>query len=208
MKLKKINKLGSSRYYLSEDKKYFYKKSKKNIVDKEYNNLKKLQNVCISNLNFLKPIGIKNDILVTEYVEARSLVDLIRPQIYYDFGRILKKFHKLGYAHSHLQINDVLYKNKVFILTDLVNLNEKEFIYDLAIFKLSIQFFKLKKPWNWWRYSSCFKSFLKGYGLKENNILDNKFYEIITLRINKFIKRPTLKSLFVVLILKLIKKIN
>ncbi|MBN1376949.1 hypothetical protein JW949_01300 [Candidatus Woesearchaeota archaeon] len=208
LKYKKIKKYGSSEYYLSEDKKFFIKT---NSSKKEYQNLKKYWNkIKIKNLRFIEPVEFseKEKILITKYENAPSLINISNPKIYYKFGKKLKEFHNSGFSHSHLQFNDVLYKKEEFILTDLGNLNEKDNIIDLVKLKLSLNLFRLKKPWLWKRYTVCFKSFIKGYNFKEKDKMNKEYEKWINNRIDNLLKKNSFLSKIKGYILKINKKMG
>ena len=87
-KYKKIKKLGSSTYYISDDKKSFIKehKGKSNLLKKEYKNLKKYWNkINIKNLQIIQPIKFlkEKNMLVTKYINAKSLIDILNSKIYF-----------------------------------------------------------------------------------------------------------------------------
>ena len=200
-KFKKVKKIGSSSYYVSYDKTLFMKRFKgsKKFVKKEYLNLKKnWNNLDIKNLQCIEPIAFSEEkgILITKYIDAEPLINLLIPKIYFKFGQKLKLFHKNGYSHGHFEFTDVLYNKRKFILTDLVFLNIVEPIFDLASLKMSIMVYKLKRPWLWRKYDICYKAFITGYGF--NNIPEvNKTYKKIVNQSIKFaLERKNLISKF------------
>jgi len=115
-------------------------------------------------MKFIRPIEVSEEGLVTEYVDAESLIENPSPHLYREFGETLREFHELGYVHSHLQFNDVLHNDSGFYLTDLPYLNEQDAVHDLAVPKIGLDSFRIKQPWRWRLYTRCFDAFLRGYG--------------------------------------------
>lgn len=211
---KRIDKIGSAAFFVSENGEYFKKKIHDNpeILFEEYKNLKKLHGKdIVKNLKFIEPIEVTEKYLVTRYVDASSLLEDLRPRIYNEFGERLKKFHQKGYTHSHLQFNDVLYDGMDFYLTDLRSLNKREPIKDLVVPKVGLTSFKIKKPWRWRSYDKCFEEFLNGYGDKDINCEDfiQSYNESFNKRVNNVkYSNPAVAGKFKAYSLNLMKKLE
>jgi len=182
---------GSNSYYISKDKKYFIKvnKGKREWIIKEYSYLKKFWNkIGIENLQLIEPVyySKKYEFLVTKYVNCKKLVDILNPKVYYEFGKKLKLFHRKGFSHSHLEIHDILYNNKTFFLADVPFFNEREQIHDLVSIKLTLNLYKLKRPWYVYKYGLCLKEFLKGYGSFNLKNLEEEYHISIHKRIRLY----------------------
>ena len=189
-RLKPIKKIffgGSNSYYIDKDRNYFIKinKGKREWIIKEYQYLKK----------YWDKIGIEN----------LQLVEILRPNVYYDFGKKMKLFHDKGFSHSHLEVHDVLYSNGKFYLADVPFFNEREQIHDLVSMKLSLNMYKLKRPWNWYKYKICSKEFFKAYKLFNSEELHKEYIISINKRIRLYLRRGQLFK-FKAYMLKLIYK--
>ena len=102
---------GSNFYYITKDRKFFIKinnlkvtKGKQEWIIKEYNYLKEFWNkIGIDHFQLIEPVyySKKNEFLVSKFVECKKLVDILNPEIYYEFGKKLKLFHQKGFSHSH-----------------------------------------------------------------------------------------------------------
>jgi len=185
---KEVKRLGSSKYMISKDKELFVKISdNKKALKEEYGALKKMNKEnSIEGLDFIEPVALEGNKLITKYVDgAKTLIEILDPDLFYKFGEKLKEFHEASYTHGHLQFNDVMHKNNRFIITDLGHLNKKEPIYDLVNAKKGLEMFKIKKPWKHSKCNKCFESFLKGYG----NIDKRKFEKQYKKRLRKTIER-------------------
>jgi tRNA A-37 threonylcarbamoyl transferase component Bud32 len=166
-RFEQVEVVGSAEFFLSADGRYFKKRvaDDPETVTREYRNLIGLQEEDpVEGLAFVDPVTVVEDCLITRYVEARSLLDVPRPERYREFGGVLREFHDQGYTHSHLQFNDVLYDGNVFYLADLTSVNERAPVYDLAIPKVGLDTVRLKRPWRWTAYDRCYRAFLEGYG--------------------------------------------
>ena len=209
----KIKKLGCSKYYLSDNHKYFVKQNKENkhLLKKEFLNLKKFKkNVSINKLKCITPIkfDLSKGQLFTEYIDADPLILNLKPKLYFEFGKVLKKFHNKGFSQGHLQFNDVLFFKGEFYLTDLPKFNERKTIHDLILLNNSIKLFKIKRFWNYYKYDKCFKSFIEGYGLKDLKKIKKAAKKDISKKIEKLISNRNalkkLKGIFLKIFYKLI----
>ena len=212
-RLKPIKKIffgGSNSYYIDKDRNYFIKvnKGKREWIVKEYQYLKKYwDKIGIENLQLIEPIYFseKNEYLVSKFINCKKLVDILRPNVYYDFGKKLRLFHNKGFSHSHLEVHDVLYYNGKFYLADVPFFNEREQIHDLVSMKLSLNMYKLKRPWNWYKYKICSKEFFKAYQLFNSEDLNKEYIISIKKRIRLYLRRGQLYK-FKAYLLKLIYK--
>lgn len=200
LEYKKIKKLGSNTYYLSKDKKFFIKEYKRKLetLRKEYINLQKMRNeLSMEDFEFIEPVEFieEKKRLITRYINAEPLINVLIPQIYFKFGQKLKEFHSRGYTHSHLEFTDILYHNGKFVLTDLTALNKYPPVYDIIGLNYSIKNYKLKRPWLWMKYNKCFKAFLKSYNFKVTSEYNVLFKEKAMRKVVKFLKQdsPLLK---------------
>ena len=203
---------GSNSYYITKDKKYFIKvnKGRREWITKEYHYLKKFwDKINIENFQLIEPVYFsqKNEFLVSKFVDSKKLVDILDPNVYFEFGKKLKLFHEMGYSHSHLEVHDVLYNNKKFYLADVPFFNEREQIHDLVSIKLSLNMYKLKKPWNWYKYKQCSEKFFRGYGTLNIRELEKEYIISIIKRIRLYM-RQGLGYKFRASILKFIYKIG
>ncbi|MHA1273756.1 MAG: hypothetical protein ACTSVV_02745 [Promethearchaeota archaeon] len=199
---KKIIFGGSFAYYYDKKRKYFIKvcKGQREWIEKEYNNLKKYWNkLNVKNLNLIRPIKYskKLEFLVTELIEGKRLVDILIPEIYYNFGKKLKEFHANGFSHSHLEFQDVLFdkNSKIYYIADVPFFNKFPPIHDLATIKVSFYMYRYKKPWNFYRYNICFNAFLQGYGVYNKKELEKEYRKSIEGRIRYLIKRGKLNKI-------------
>lgn len=203
---------GSNSYYITKDKKYFIKvnKGKQEWIIKEYLYLKKFWNqINIKNLHLIEPVyySKKNEFLVTRFLDCKKLVDVLDPKVYYEFGKKINLFHKKGFSHSHLEVHDVLYNNKKFFLADVPFFNEREQIHDLVSIKLSLNMYKLKKPWYWYKYKRCSEEFFRGYKSFNYEELEKEYKISIKKRIRLYMRQDKLYK-FKAFILKLIYKVG
>ncbi len=195
-RLKPIKKIffgGSNSYYIDKDRNYFIKvnKGKREWIIKEYQYLKKYwDKIGIENLQLIEPLyySEKNEYIVSKYVNCKKLVDILKPNVYYDFGKKLKLFHNKGFSHSHLEVHDVLYSHGKFYLADVPFFNEREQIHDLVSMKLSLNMYKLKRPWNWYKYKICSKEFFKAYELFNSEELEREYVISIKKRIRLYLR--------------------
>ena len=212
-RLKPIKKIffgGSNSYDIDKDRNYYIKvnKGKREWIVKEYQYLKKYwDKIGIENLQLIEPIYFseKNEYLVSKFINCKKLVDILRPNVYYDFGKKLRLFHNKGFSHSHLEVHDVLYYEGKFYLADVPFFNEREQIHDLVSMKLSLNMYKLKRPWNWYKYKICSKEFFKAYQLFNSEDLNKEYIISIEKRIRLYLRRGQLYK-FKAYLLKLIYK--
>lgn len=163
----KIDKVGTAQFFISEDNQYFKKRvaGDSEILIQEFENLQRANSIPpIDGLEFITPIDVSDQYLITEYVDADSLLDTLSPDAYERFGSRLRELHLCGHTHSELQFNDVLYDGTTLYLTDLGYLDERDPIHDLVSPKVGIEVFKIKQPWRWRLFDRCFDRFLQGYG--------------------------------------------
>ncbi len=185
---------GSYSYFITQDNRYFVKlcKGRKEFVLKEYNNLKKYWNkLNVENLQLPEPIKFseQKEYLVTKYVDAKTLVKELDPQIYYNFGKLLKNFHQNGFSNCHIEFQDIIYEKGRFVMADVPFLNEKSAIHDIVTLKINSKMYRLKKPWNVYKYYACWNGFLKGYQLQDLAAFKKDYQETINGRIKYLIKR-------------------
>jgi len=213
MRIIKVKKLGSSEYFISEDKQYFIKKSNENseILENEFQNLKKLrERVNIKKLSFIEPISFNKErsMLISKYINAEPIINLIDPSLFFKFGNILKKLHNSGYSLGHLEFNDVLYDKGVFYITDVPYINENPVLVSIIKLLINIQIFKIKRPWLWVKYNNCSDAFLKGYQIELNFEEFKKYYQKgLNLKINLLINR-SLRFKIIGLLLKILNKLG
>ncbi len=198
IRIKKYFLGGSNFYYITKDKKYFIKinnikvtKGKKDWIINEYNNLKKYWNkLGIDHFQLIEPVyySNKNEFIVSKFVECKKLVDILNHKIYYEFGKKIKLFHEKGFSHSHLEVHDVLYKDGTYYLADVPFFNEGKSINDLVTFKLSLNLYKLKRPYYWYLYKLCFNEFMRGYKSLNLKELDKEYDNSIRKRIHLYMK--------------------
>ena len=208
-----VNKIflgGSYSYYITKDRNFFIKvcKGKGKWITKEFFYLKKYWNkLGIDNLQLIEPINYSEakEFLITKFVDSKKLVDILNPKIYYIFGKKLKIFHEKGFSHSHLEVHDILYNNGKFILADVPFFNEREQIHDLVSIKLSLNIYKLKRPWYWYKYKICSKEFFNGYALYNSKELEKEYEISIKKRIRLYLRRDIIYKIKAYL-LKLIHK--
>lgn len=209
----KIKKLGSNTYYISQDGLYFIKESKKKVdkLEKEYLNLKFLSNnlnlediITVEPVDFIREKGM----LITRYVDANPIIENLNPIIYHNFGKVLKNFHLKGYSHSHLEFNNVLFKFNKYILTDLPFLNKYPKIFDIICLEITIDMFKIKKPWNWVKYNKCFDAFKTGYGIRGSTICYKLYKKEINNRIDILFRSNSILSKIKGLIIKIFYKMK
>jgi len=206
-----VKRLGSSKYLVSKDRELFVKISdNKEALKEEYEALKKMNKKDpVEGLDFVEPIKVEDNKLITKYIEGtENLIETLDPDLFRKFGERLKEFHEAGYTLGGSQINDVLYKNQKFTITDLgKNLGKKTPEYDIATFKESLEVKKIKKPWKSFLYNNCFKSFLKGYGEMEKKKFEKEYKNRIEYTIEKF-KKKGITGKFKAIILILADKIG
>lgn len=196
---------GSNSYYITADKNYFIKvcKNREDWISNEFNYLKKYWNkLNIKNLQLIEPIycSKKKQFIVSRYIKGKKLVDILNPNIYFQFGKKLKLFHKKGFSHSHLEVHDVLYSNRIFYLTDIPFFNERDQIHDLVSMKLTLNLYKLKRPWYAYRYKQCSKEFFRGYGSYNNEKLENEYIISVKKRIRLYMRRSILYKIRAILL--------
>lgn len=188
-----VKRLGSSKYLVSKDRELFVKISdNKEALKEEYEALKKMNKKDpVEGLDFVEPIKVEDNKLITKYIEGtENLIETLDPDLFRKFGERLKEFHEAGYTLGGSQINDVLYKNQKFTITDLgKNLGKKTPEYDIATFKESLEVKKIKKPWKSFLYNNCFKSFLKGYGEMEKKKFEKVYHKKFNRLMNNFNER-------------------
>ena|GEM_PF-4732843 len=160
---------------------------------KEYENLKKISKFKLkSGIFFPRAVSFSHSKseLKTKYISGINLKDILNEKVYAQFGRALKRLHEEGVTHGHLEVQDVIYKNKKFYLVDLPNLNKFNPLKDYARFKISIALHKLKNPLNWLKYGRCSCAFTKGY--KPNKKSSQKHFKK---EANSIIKRYLQKDI-------------
>ena len=185
---------GTNSYYINKDRNYFIKvnKGKREWIVKEYFYLKKFWNkIGINNFQLIEPIyySEKNEFLVTKFVDCKKLVDVLSPKVYFEFGKKLKLFHEKGFTHSHLEVHDILYNHGTFLLADVPFFNEREKIHDLVSIKLSLNMYKLKRPWYWYKYKICSGEFFKAYEVFNSEELEKEYEISIKKRIRLYLRR-------------------
>lgn len=212
--IKQIKKLifgGHFSYYITKDKKYFIKICwDKEWIQKEFMNLKKYWNqLKIPNLKLAEPVkySLDKDYLITKFVNGKRLIQLSDPKMYYHFGKLLKEFHKKGFTHSHLEVNDILYLDGDFTLVDVPFFNEKTFIHDLATIGISLKSYRLKKPWNWYIYNRCYQEFLRGYHIENLSEFKKEYNTSFTNRM-KYMMTTGLKNKIKTVIMRFFFKIR
>lgn len=203
---------GTNSYYITADKKLFIKvcKGREEWITKEFNYLKKYWNKLeVDNFQLIEPIycSKKNQFIVSRYINGKKLVDILDPKVYYKFGQKLKLFHKKGFSHSHLEVHDVIYKNGTYFFADVPFFNEREQIHDLVSMKLTLNLYKLKRPWYSYRYGLCSKEFFSGYGILNKKELEKEYVISIKKRIRLY-KRRGIIFKFRAYIFNLIHKIG
>ena len=184
---------GHFSYYITRDQEYFIKICKGDLewIVKEYNNLKKYWNkLGIKNLQLVEPVKYseENEYLITKYVKGKRLAELLDPRVHYRCGQLIREFHKKGFTHSHIELTDIIYHNGNFTIVDVPFFNEKTPIHDIATIGICFKIFRLKQPWNWYKYNKCYKEFLNGYNLKEILEYKKEYQKSFTNRMNYFIR--------------------
>ena len=192
-----VDKVGTAQFFISEDNQYFKKRvdRESEILAKEFENLRRAADIPpIDGLEFITPIEVSDRSLITEYVDAESLLEVLSPEAYERFGSRLRELHEHGHTHSELQFNDVLYDGQTFYLTDVGYLDEREPIHDLVSPKVGIEVFKIKRPWQWRLYDRCFDRFLQGYGYEnfDGAYFDEFYDQYFQKRINTYKSRDFL----------------
>jgi len=182
---------GANSYYITADNNYFIKvcKGKEEWIKKEFNNLKNYWNkLGVENFRLIEPIycSQKKQFIVSRYIDGTKLVDILNPKIYYEFGKKLKKFHEKGFSHSHLEVHDVIYKNGTFYFADVPFFNERDQIHDLVSMKLTLNLYKLKRPWYSYLYKICSKEFFRGYNSFNKENLEKEYVISIKKRIRLY----------------------
>ena len=202
---------GHFQYYITRDQEYFIKICwDKEWISKEFFNLKKYWNkLNINNLNLAEPIkySLEKNYLITRFVKGKRLIELLNPNIHRQFGKLLRNFHNKGFTHSHIELTDVIYKDGRFTLVDVPFFNEKLPIHDLATIGICFKIFRLKQPWNWYKFNICYREFLSGYNLKEFSDYKNEYQTSFNKRMDYFI-RTGKKNKIKAYIMKLFFKIG
>ena len=98
----------------------------------------------------------------------------------------MKLFHEKGFSHSHLEVHDVIYKNGTYFFADVPFFNEREQIHDLVSMKLTLNLYKLKRPWYSYIYKICSKEFFIGYGSLNKEELEKEYIISIKKRIRLY----------------------
>lgn len=183
---------GSYAYYITEDKKLFIKvcNGQGDLITKEFQNLKKFWNkLGVKNFQLIEPVNFskEKEFLITKFVNFKTLVKILDPKVYFNLGKKLKSFHNNGFSHSHLEIQDILYNEGRFILSDVPFFNERTQIHDIDTIKLSINMYRLKKPWYWYKYKICLREFLRGYIFEDHLGLEKEYVESIKKRIRTYL---------------------
>lgn len=188
---KRVEKIGSADFFISDDGQYFKKVFDDNsdLMRQEYRNLKDIRTTDpVDGLQFIQPIKVTDTSMITRHVDAEHLLGNPCPEHYEQFGEKLRHLHEEGYTHSHLQFNDVLYDGNSFYLTDMCFMNERDRIYDLVIPKVGLDVFKLKRPWRWRSYNLCYRKFLDGYGEKRfaQSRFDRVYHDFLDAKIDSY----------------------
>ncbi|MFX0175352.1 MAG: hypothetical protein ACFE85_03870 [Candidatus Hodarchaeota archaeon] len=190
---------GYYKYYTTQDKRYFIKicSGDPTLAKREFDNLiNNREKIDIANLKLAKPILLLEDkeVIITKYLKGKPLNKIYSPHIYFKLGKTLKKFHQKGFTHGHLEINDIILKNNIFYMVDLPFLNTKTPFDDLCSLKLSIRMFKIKRPWNWKRFSKCEVALFTGYRFRNYRAFEVKYNSLIDSRIKFLEDRGDLMS--------------
>ena len=200
---------GHFQYYITRE--YFIKICwDKEWIEKEFLNLQKYWNkLNIDNLQLAEPVkySLDKNYIVTKFVNGERLVELLDPRIHYRFGKLLKEFHQKGFTHSHIELTDIIYQNGQFTLVDVPFFNEKTPIHDLATIGICFRIFRLKQPWNWYKYNQCYKEFLRGYELEKLSEYQKEYDKSFNNRMAYFI-RTGKKNKIKAYIMKLFFKIG
>jgi len=201
---------GINFYYITTNRKYFIKicKGKEEWMAKEYSNLKKYWNkLDVENFQLIEPIKYskKNEFLATRFIDGKKLANLLEPKIFNEFGKKLKKFHEKGFAHSHLELQDVLYENGKFYLSDVPFFGDWSQLHDLVTIKMSFNMHRLKSPWNWHKYNICCKEFFRGYKLEDSLGFKRDYDYSLNVRMNILLMNGVFNKIKRY-IMKLIKK--
>ena len=203
---------GHFSYYITRDQEYFIKICyDKEWVEKEYSNLKKYWNkLNINHLNLAEPIkySLEKDYLITRFVKGKRLVELLDPNIHRLFGQLLRKFHNKGFTHSHIELTDIIYRDGQFTLVDVPFFNEKSSIHDLATIGICFKTYRLKEPWNWYKWGKCFKGFLSGYKLEDFTDYKKEYKKSFNNRMDYFIRKGGKKDKIKAYIMKFFYKIG
>ncbi|MBD3338485.1 MAG: hypothetical protein GF353_05230 [Candidatus Lokiarchaeota archaeon] len=203
---------GNFSYSVTKDKKFFIKfcKGKKEWVSKEFYNLKNNRNkIDIERLQLVEPILYSEDkeYIITKYIDGQDLVELLDPSVYFSFGKMLKLLHEKGFTHSHMELNDVIFKNGNFTLVDTVFLNEKIPDHDLVTAKISAKLNALKQPWNYYKYMSCIKALFEGYKIENYDNYKKEYKRSLENRI-RLLMRIGKKNKIKAYLLKFLYKIG
>jgi len=143
-------------------------KSKKkrfiNELHDEFKNYSKIKNIK-GKIQFSKVIRFssKKYELVLKYIDGTNLRKKLDENLFFEFGKALKKLHEKGITHGHLEVQDVIVKGNLFYVVDLPYLNLYPPLKDYARFKISLMLYQLKNPLFWGKYNSCMNAFHKGY---------------------------------------------
>lgn len=203
---------GSNFYYITKDKKYFIKVciGSEEWLTKEFLILKKYwNNLGVENFQLVEPVKYSKskEFIATKFVDGKRLASILDPKIYKDFGKKLKTFHIKGFAHSHLELQDVIFENGRYYLSDVPFFGEWPQLHDLVTIKMSFNMHKLKKPWNWYKYKICCREFFKGYELEDLTDFQRDYNYSFNVRMNLLLKNGFLNKLKRI-ILKFVKRIG
>jgi len=180
---------GSNFYYITKNKKYFIKVciGREEWLTKEFLTLKKYwNNLGIKNFQLIEPVKFSKskEFIVTKFVNGKKLANILDPKIHYEFGKKLKTFHKRGYAHSHLELQDVIFENGRFYLSDVPFFGDWSQLHDLVTIKMSFNMYELKKPWNWYKYKICCREFFRGYEIDDISDFQRDYNYSFNVRMN------------------------
>jgi len=200
-------------YFISNNNKFFIKvcKGDRELILQEFLNLKKYWNkLGIEQFNLVEPIKYseKEEFLITRNIEAKPLSRILNPKTYYFLGKKLKEFHNKGFSHGHLEFNDILFKNGNFFLVDIPFFNKHKSIDDVITLKLSLNMFKIKQPWLWYKYTICNKAFFRGYHIIDSTNFEQQYIKLTEQRIEFLLRRNDYFSKFKGYFLKLGMKLK
>jgi len=185
---------GNFSYYITKDRKYFIKRCKGELewITKEFNNLVKYKDkINIKNFKLVEPVKYseEKEYLITKFVDGKRLIEIYDPKIHYKFGKALKEFHEKGFSHSHFELTDIIYKNGVFNVVDVPFFNEKPFIHDLVTIQICFDIFKIKEPWNIFRYNRCSEEFYRGYQLNNYEEFEKEYKKSFEARVRLWMRK-------------------